>query len=108
MNRAPASCPAPTPCRGDPPTFEHRAGAGPLGNASGPIAPCTDVVHGTPAVHDGPGILPSPSPPIPVTWFARLHNALQEQDFALARRALRELRMAGYSVLVLDKRGGRP
>jgi hypothetical protein len=45
--------------------------------------------------------LPFGPQPIPVTWFARLHNALAERDYALARRATRELRTLGYSVVAL-------
>jgi hypothetical protein len=54
------------------------------------------------------GTLPFGPQPIPVTWFARLHNALAGRDYALARRATRELRTLGYSVVALDRsKGGR-
>ncbi len=46
--------------------------------------------------------------PIPVTWFARLHNSLAEKDFDGATRARRELRRLGYSIAILPAAtGGR-
>ena len=44
--------------------------------------------------------------PIPVATFTRLHNALVERNYALAKRLIRELRRYGYSVAVLGPKGG--
>jgi hypothetical protein len=57
----------------------------------------------TPADGD-PDVLLFRPQPIPVTWFARLHGALAERDYTLARRAIRELRTLGYSVVALGPR----
>jgi len=47
--------------------------------------------------------------PIPVTWFARLVNALRERDQADVDEARRELRRLGFNVIPIGtpKKGGR-
>lgn len=52
----------------------------------------------TPA-DDAPDVLPYRREPIPITWFARLHNARAEGNYSLARRCVRELRTLGYSIV---------
>jgi hypothetical protein len=55
-----------------------------------------------------PAVLPLGPQPIPVTWFARLVNALHDRDQAGAKHARRELRSRGYDVRPIgtSKRGG--